>query len=717
MSNQKRSETRVRLAVLLLSAVAIVGMLRLQFSSETEVSASEQQPETEELFSVPGFLVLSLPERIAIPGWDNVADATNLLNETAGIDMVVSPATTMDLLPATDSLEWTSLTPEAAEHTPVWQVLFRGGVDSIRETGPPGNTDSRWWMIYVQADDVDVLRRARSVQEEARIFGVAFFNDLLADETRRDFLWIVPAGALLIGLAYFLLIRGVTVALRLWCVSLLPGLWILGLFGWFDIDLSWWTMIVPLQAIALGTSYGLHVFHYDDHITGGIGSFRERARGVRPIVIRAALTTALGFSTLLTSPIVELRKTGVFIMAGVFLSVCAALFLLPLLGSDHIPDKVMRQSAGGIVAGKVTRTARAYGHRLPVLPLVGSALVLFLLYGVTQITPSSDLASLFNRRSDAYEHFQHFADTHGVTETVEVVVDTGSQYGYVNRDTFESVSALEAAIGATGGVNAVLGPTLLLTHTFGRFTGSEQPLTPETDADIGETLEMLRSRDDRTGVSQLVSPDYRYLRMVVHYGTRERSPGKRREIRNEIQEVVASFDRDYFSGTGESARLAGDAYLRLQSLNQSALRYGFSILLFVPAVFLVLTALDRTPRTALPVMLPVIMGGLVYGGLQGILGIPFRFATILGLAFVLGVSADDAIYMVQSSRKAHGVPPHARRAITQTTLLMLIGLVPVFFSRFRALQEMVFLMYAGLGSATLISLFILPTVQRFPRLK
>ncbi len=710
MSNKWWSEALVRLVVLLLSVLAVLGVLRLQFSSETAVSSSDRQPETEELFSIPDFLVMSLPEQTIIPGWDNLADVTNSLNETAGIDMVVSPATTMDLLPATESLEWTSLTPESAADTPVWQVLFRG-----TPRGEKGDNATRWWMVYLQTDDIDAVCHSSTGPEDARIFGVAFFNDLLADETRQDFLWIVPSGALLIGLAYFLLTGGIALALRLWIVSLLPGLWILGLFGWFGIHLSWWTMIVPLQAIALGTSYGLHVFHYDGYPageTGLIGSFRAHARGVRPIVMRAALTTALGFSTLLTSSVVELRQTGVFIMAGVFLSVFAALVLLPLLGGDRLPVKnpgrTARGAGVGKVFGKVAATTR---------PLVLSVLVLLLLYGLTHITASSDLGSLFNRRSDAYRHFRHFADTHGVVETLEVVVDTGVQYGYVDRETFGRVASLESAVASAQGVNAVLGPTLLLSHTFGRLVGSELPLLPETEADIGETLEMLRSRDDRSGVSQLVSPDYRYLRMVVHYGDGENTPAQRRDIRKSIEQTVASLDTGTFTDTGESVLLAGDAYLRQQSLDRSARRYGGSLLLFIPVVFLVLTALDRTPRTALPVMVPVIIGGLVYGGLQGLLGIPFRFATILGLAFVLGVGADDAIYMVQSCLRERGIPPYARRAIMHTTLLMLVGLFPVFFSRFRALQEMVFLMYAGLISATLISLFIVPTLQRFPRLK
>ena len=717
MSNNGWRKQWTRWVFLLITIGACLGFPRLEFASDATFVTGDHL-DTDGLFSIPELLIVSAPESIAEPGWDRVSETTVQLSAIEGVETVVSPTTTADLAPSTDTIEWHELTPSQAATNPLWQHLFRGRGDPTA-----AKDDVRWWMTYVRGDDIEPLRRWYRNAPEIYLSGVEFYNDILVRETRGDFLVVVPVGAALILVVYLLVVRAPATALRLWIVSLIPGLWVLGLFGWGGISLGWWTMIVPLQAIALGTSYGLHVLHYEPMVaarplvgTAGpsAASYRAHARGVRPVVFRAAVTTALGFATLVISPVEELRRTGVLIILGVGLSVLAALVLLPALGQDLVLAPFRGQHArraAGLAAAQpehqICNRPRAHqwlDAALVVVVVVGA-------WGVTRIVPGSFFDTLFNARSAAHPHIVHMAEAHGIVDTVEVVVDTGERYGYVETGMFDRVADLEDQLRAVSGVNTVLGPTLFVDHAFGRLTGSQTPRTPETAADIGETLELLRSSDDRTGISQLVSGDYRFLRVVVHYGALTDTPRTRRIAVNRIGEIVQDSHAVIEAQTGGSAQLAGASHARRISLETSSRQYAGSVLLFVPVVFMVLVIWDRKPGAALQVVTSVVCGALVYGGAQGLLGIPFRFATILGLAFVLGVSADDAIYVVRSGGEGDtggAVPAHARRAVLHTTALMLAGLAPVYFSRFRALQEMVLLMSLGLAAATIVSLYVVP---------
>jgi uncharacterized protein len=695
---------RIRSFFFLLTVLALLGFGRIDFASETTF-LSELPSETQGRFAVPDFLVVSVPEDNDVTEWDNVAETTSQLEGLDGVNTVISPATTVDLVASSETLDWVRLTPEAAAGTPVWRRLFGGHTHSH----PEAKTD-RWWLVYVQSDRIAPLRQWEQIRNDVFISGEAFYNDLLVEETRSDFLLVVPAGALLILVSYLLLVGQPTTAVRLWIVSIIPAIWVLGLFGWMRLSLSWWTMIVPLQAIALGTSYGLHVLHYrtTPFMTnpGRAGtalppSYRLQAKQVRPIVLRASLTTALGFATMITSSVLELRWTGALVVIGVGFSVLSALVLLPVLGRDEVVSPPYRASSS-VNGGK-------FASRGVLLGFVMVAMVAAL--GTTRIVPGSFIDTLFNRRSEAYRHILHAATTHGLVDTTEVVIDTGSPYGYANPELYGVIADFEERLVGAPGVNAVLGPTVLVAHAFGRLTGYDDPRWPETGADIGETLELLRSSNDRTGVSQLVSTDYRYVRMVVHYGSLQDTPSLRRSTVDHLEALVREFDRAIRDESGGSARAAGDAHARRVSLERDTRQYAGSVFFFVPVVFLVLLLLDRTVQRAALVVLPVVFGALVYGGVQGLIGLPFRFASILGLAFVLGVGADDAIYVVQSGLTHGVVPAHARKAVVQTTIIMLAGLSPAFFSRFRALQEMVLLMSLGLTASTLFSLFVLPRLQ------
>ena len=279
----------------------------------------------------------------------------------------------------------------------------------------------------------------------------------------------------------------------------------------------------------------------------------------------------------------------------------------------------------------------------------------------------------------------------------------------MDLDRYRSIRSFRERLAALPGVSRVVGPALLVEHAFGRLTGRSGPRPPESAVDIGETLELVRSREGAFGINQLLSGDYRRVRMLLFYGTPGESPQERAATVRAIEGAVGRFGTH--NSWGE-ARLAGRSYERRAKLEWGARRFGLSLLLFLPAVFFTLYLLERSLKRAALVVLPILVATLVYGGLHGLLGVPFRFATVLGLAFLLGVSADDAVYVMYSSRGAAAAPAHARRAVIQTTLLLMVGLLPVLFGTFRALQEMVVLIYLGLGSATFVTLTLLPRLLR-----
>lgn len=708
MSNSK-SRILILTVFTLLTLFAITGLPELRFSAV--MSPDDASQDGASRFATTEQLLISVPEHPDRLGWDKVAETVAFLRRSELAAEIVSPAELQELSPKTDEVSWEPLPPEAAEEQRLWSALFGGDRDvAPPSAGAASSSGPRWWLNYLELPEIQRLLDWRGrTNEEVYFSGVPFLEQITLLETRRTFVRTLPVSLVLILLLQLFLTRSLKTAAMLWITSLLPGLWVLGLFGRLGVPLSWWTMIVPLQVIALSTSYSIHVLRYTPEAGGdtcGL-TLKTKAEGVRPVVVRAAITTLLGFATLLSSSLEVLRETGAFISVGVTVSVAAALLLLPSLSSEPVAP-----TSPGVPA-RTTRS-RSPGRRrggLRFLPVALVLLILLLLYGVSLVTPAAYLDTLFNRRSAAYADLHHFGTVHGAVERVELTVDTGERYGYTDLARYNALSGLRERFGSIPGVGRVIGPSLVVEHAFGRLTGSRSPRPPESAVDIGETLELIRSRDNGFGIDQLLTADYRQVRMLLFFGVPGENPRQRRSTLRKIENEVERFAAEE---TWASTQLGGASYERRSELDRMARRFAWSLLLFLPAVFSVLLLMERSGKRAAAAILPILLAALAYAGLHGLLAIPFRFATVLGLAFVLGVSADDAIYVIRSSKSGGTtgggtrVPPHARAAVVQTTLLLMIGLLPLLFGPFRGIQEMVLLIFLGLGTATVATLTLLP---------
>jgi hypothetical protein len=115
--------------------------------------------------------------------------------------------------------------------------------------------------------------------------------------------------------------------------SLVPVLYgstlTMGLWGLLDARMDLVSVAVLPILFGIGVDNGLHVVHgaARDGDLGGATRVAGRA------MVLTALTTAVGFASLLMSSIPGLRRGGALVAVGVVLCVLATVTLLPALGS------------------------------------------------------------------------------------------------------------------------------------------------------------------------------------------------------------------------------------------------------------------------------------------------------------------------------------------------------------------------------------------------
>jgi len=126
---------------------------------------------------------------------------------------------------------------------------------------------------------------------------------------------------------------------RLSLLSLLPvvlaSLWTLGVMGITGMDLNFMNLVVFTMVLGVGVDYGLHIL-YRGLESGKIG-FEPGLAQVGKGVVLAALTTLVGFGSLVFSGYPGLRSMGAVALMGVGFSALIGMTLVPVLLQKLLP--------------------------------------------------------------------------------------------------------------------------------------------------------------------------------------------------------------------------------------------------------------------------------------------------------------------------------------------------------------------------------------------
>jgi len=103
--------------------------------------------------------------------------------------------------------------------------------------------------------------------------------------------------------------------------------WMLGAMGWMGLRLNFFNIFVLTMIIGIGVDYGVHLLHRWNESGGDREALAETAKAIAV----AALTTMVGFGSLVLSHYPGLRSVGAAAILGAFSTAVLGITLLPAL--------------------------------------------------------------------------------------------------------------------------------------------------------------------------------------------------------------------------------------------------------------------------------------------------------------------------------------------------------------------------------------------------
>lgn len=424
----------------------------------------------------------------------------------------------------------------------------------------------------------------------------------------------------------------------------------------------------------------------------------------------SAVTTALGFLSLLVAELRPVREFGLYCAFGMIASLVVNLSLAPhLLVLMH--TKTLRWAHFGEgrffgrLAGAVIR--RPY----PVIAVFGVLLVAGA-WSATQLKIEPNPLSLLPQDSETVASYDFVAKELTGLYALEIALDTPG--GWLNPAYWEVMENLRAQLMASGAVARVVSPVDFL-KKLNQWDHDIDPAyyrLPES-REAAEELVGLLEDEDRTGIRRLVREDGNRIRMSALVNT---------TASNDVLALVANTQASVttlpepMSGvvTGLAPRMQG---VQIRLINTQIKSFSLSFVMVFLSILIGLRSLLITGVSVLPNVIPILTVFTVMVGF----GVNLDAATVMVASISMGIAVDDCVHLLAAYRLAlqNGHPnrmaireasQQVGLSITTTTVAAVIGFGSLMQSHFVPIYYFGMLSTVAMVAALAAPLLLVPAV-------
>ncbi len=571
--------------------------------------------------------------------------------------------------------------------------------------------------------------------EKIYVAGRPIVEGTLAYLGPRDMKRMIPIVIVVIVTVLFLLLRSWKSTLLTMLVVILSSIWTFGLMATLNIPVYSVSTMIPVMLIAIGIAYGVHLyshlFHYLEE-NPGVSKLDATVNMIHEMwkpVMMAAVTTMVGFISLLTSQVYPVKYFGLFSAFGVGVAFILSVLLIPagnmLLGLPR--GKVHAESDD---AHKKDRFAYRFADFLishkKLVYITTLLIVAVSAYGTSKVWINSSFLDKFEKNSEIRKTDRFINEHFGGTSTLNVILEGGRPNTFKNPEVLKTVEKMQSEV-----VNTlpVVGDAFSLVDFLERMNkvmhaDSEKYNTiPDDQNLIAQYLLLYEMSGDPDKLWQVVTEDYRKLNVTFQLKS-----DNSRALKSAIS-IIEKY-RDRFRDLGIKVNYAGSGYKALVFTDLILEGQISSLLLSLVIVIVLLSLMFRSLKIGLIGSIPIVITTIISFGIMGLLGIPLSSTTALISSIAIGIGIDYAVHFIDRYRinaaitkkkypnalyrakveTSHLTMHHSGKAILYNAVVVIAGFLVLLFSVFppnRALGMMVSLNMFTSFVGTLTIMFII----------
>ena len=512
-------------------------------------------------------------------------------------------------------------------------------------------------------------------------------------------------------------------------VVMLAVIWTTGAMGAMDKPLDILMVLLPTILFVVGMSDVVHIMtKYIEELRLGrnkIEAITTTFKEVGLATFLTSLTTAVGFSTLLTASIRPIREFGVYTAIGVFFAFIAAFTLMPSVLLFVKKPKVSLKQVHRSSWFKFLSTAFRRTIRSPGFITAGSLVIIILsLVGMSRLEINTFLIEDLPADDPLKMDFIYFDENFGGSRPFEVDINVHD----TDRDIFDpevikEIDKVDKYLSTTLEAGNIVSPAVMVKVINQATNGglSSQYKLPDNDwSDVRKNVpRIIRSSNG----AKIVDEDLRRARINAKVGdigsaiSLERTKDFREFLNTEINEELVGF-----TVTGTSNLIDKNNEYLANNMFQ-----GLGIAFLVVAA--IAGIMFRSVRMVLITLIPNVIPLLMVAGIMGFFDIALKLSTSIVFTIAFGIAVDDTIHFISKFKleldKGKSIIYALKRtylstgkAIIITSIILSGGFLTLILSSFGGTFYTGLLVSLTLVFALLIDLTLLPVlIMLFYRIK
>lgn len=431
------------------------------------------------------------------------------------------------------------------------------------------------------------------------------------------------------------------------------SIWAFGMMAALGVPIYSVSTMIPVMLIAIGVAYGIYFFNHLNRYfqKNPYGNVYEGIHYTLKVLWKplsmAAVTTMIGFVSLLSSQVFPIKYFGVFTAFGIFVAYLLALAFLPaavvLLG--YKPRQRTSSEEAIQKAAWLNQWADLLLRNKVKVYISVAVIVVIALGGIQMVWINSSFLSNFEKDSDIVLTDNFVNSKFGGTSTLNVILESK------HADAFKQPEILRL-------VDAMQQETVKLERTGNSFSladylkrmnkvmneDQEEYYTIPSGSDlVAQYLLLYEMSGDPQNLLKVVNYDYNRINVTFQL------KGDDSKTINEALEVIETF-REPFAQYDVEIKYAGSGYKALVFIGLILEGQIMSIAISLLLVLVLLSLMFRSVKAGLIGSVPILITALISFGVMGLMGIPLSTTTALLSSIAIGIGIDYAIHFLQNYR-------------------------------------------------------------------
>jgi len=571
--------------------------------------------------------------------------------------------------------------------------------------------------------------------------GLPIVHNHLNEYMRRDLRKSLPLSLLVVIMVFFLNFRTIRGVILPTVTLILAEIWVLGFMGHFGFYITAVGISLPPLIMAIGSSYSIHILNQYfidfDLITarGKHNGLKHSMVHISTTVILAGLTTMFGFFSLLTNQISAIYEWGIFSACGVFFAVLISTAMIPAvfkLLPHNESARAVRKSGDGSRKAWIDSVIKllwrvSTQYHIQVLCITG-ILVIILIFGIFKIKVESSLLRHFKEGDYIRTSSSLISKKYGGYLSTCILIDSGSTDGIKEPEFLNKVEGIRKWLEAKKNRDLHIGRIDMFTdviksmHMAMNNDDRSFYRIPENRMDVEDYLELYSGEDEDSDgrpddFERYFDQDYRTLLIFARIREIDNQPVSTYDMAR-LQERLSRF-LDQYLPQKYSYKITGETSIILSLTRYVVRGQLLSVFLCMIAVSIIIVMLFKNWRVGFLSYIPMCIGVIVNFGVMGWFNISLNTITAIIASVVIGIGIDNTIHFLNTYRcyksKKYSIDDAIKetlsisgKAITYTSLALILGFLVLGTSNFRPVILFGLLMSVTLLATTIGALVILP---------